>query len=115
MIYHFNSSLFCQYECCGVEWFSDWDVSGEGAIFKDKNGEIKGDYTVPNSCCAPLTGSNYTICMKSTIANNGTGVYTPGCWTKFNDEIIDENQDAILYSGIAIIVIMVRLIYLQLY
>ena len=99
-----------------MEWFSDWAVSGEGAIFKDKNGqEGNPPYTVPTSCCAPLTGSNYTTCMKSTIANNGTGVYKPGCWTKFNDEIIDENQDAILYSGIAIIVIMVRLIYLQLY
>ena len=30
------------------------------------------------------------------------------------DEIIDENQDAILYSGIAIIVIMVRVIYWEL-
>ena len=113
MICDFNSSPFCQYECCGVEWFSDWADFGEDAIFKDKNGE-EGGYTVPNSCCAPLTGSNYTTCMKSDIRNNGTGVYTPGCWTMFTDEI-DENQDVILYSGIAIIVIMVRLIYLELY
>ena len=99
-----------------MEWFSDWAVSGEGAIFKDKNGnEGTPPYTVPNSCCLTLSGGNYTNCMKSTIANNDTGIYTPGCWTKFNDEIIDENQDAILYSGIAIIVIMVRLIYLKLY
>ena len=50
--------------------------------------------------------------MISTNATTDPAVYKRGCWTKFNEDVVDENQDAILYSGIAIVVIMVRFKYL---
>ena len=95
-----------QYNCCGVTWFTDWNTpDAKGAIFKDKDGHT-GAYTVPSSCCIDLDTTAYKACMKGTIADNTTAGQHIGCWTKFND-MLDDNQDEILYTGIAIIVIMV--------
>jgi len=93
------------YDCCGVTFFSDWKDFGSGAIFKDKDGKQQ-DYTVPISCCEGLDGTELDLCVFGTKQNNATKGYHEGCWTKFERDIIDANQDEILYTGIAIIIIM---------
>ena len=88
---------------------TDWKDSG--AVFDDKDGNIKNDYVVPYSCCSDTAeGADYTTCVtKAGMSNLPDGSFTQGCWQKFQDDVIKANQDYILYSGIAIIVIMVRI------
>ena len=88
---------------------TDWEDSG--AIFKDKDGtDIKKDYVVPFSCCSDLEGSDYNTCETTIgMSNLPEGSFTQGCWQKFHDDVIKANQNYILYSGITIIIIMVRI------
>jgi len=93
------------FECCGVMNRTDWKDSG--AVFDDKDGNIKNDYVVPYSCCSDLDGTDYNTCVtKAGMSNLPDGSFTQGCWQKFQDDVIKANQDYILYSGIAIIIIM---------
>ena len=68
------------------------------------------NYVVPYSCCSDLEGADYNTCVtKSGMSNLPDGSFTQGCWQKFQDDVITANQNYILYSGITIIVIMVRI------
>ena len=88
---------------------TDWKDSG--AVFTDKDSDvIKNDYVVPYSCCSDLEGTDYNKCETTTgMSNLPEGSFTQGCWQKFQDDVIKANQNYILYSGITIIVIMVRI------
>ena len=62
--------------------------------------------TVPASCCD--TASDFSKCAHRTNSDSSVDGFTKGCWLKFNEEIIEGNKDEIMYTGIVIIVVMVR-------
>jgi len=92
------------FNCCGVSNRTDWADSG--AIFKDKDGNIQNSYKVPLSCCADVADEDKTDCLTTSSNSLPENSFFTGCWTKFQDDVIEANKDYILYSGIAIIVIM---------
>jgi len=92
------------FDCCGVSNRTDWADSG--AIFKDKDGNIQNTYKVPLSCCANVVEEQLTKCLTTSDNDGPENSFFTGCWTKFQDDVIEANKDYILYSGIAIIVIM---------
>jgi len=92
------------FDCCGVSNRTDWADSG--AIFKDKDGNIQDTYKVPLSCCANVVEEELTKCLTTSDNDGPENSFFTGCWTKFQDDVIEANKDYILYSGIAIIVIM---------
>jgi len=92
------------FDCCGVSNRTDWADSG--AIFKDKDGNIQNSYKVPLSCCANVVEEELTKCLTTSDNDGPENSFFTGCWTKFQDDVIEANKDYILYSGIAIIVIM---------
>jgi len=92
------------FDCCGVSNRTDWADSG--AIFKDKDGNIQNSYKVPLSCCADVADEDKTDCLTTSSNSLPENSFFTGCWTKFQDDVIEANKDYILYSGIAIIVIM---------
>lgn len=92
------------FDCCGVSNRTDWADSG--AIFKDKDGNIQNTYKVPLSCCANVVEEELTKCLTTSDNDGPENSFFTGCWTKFQDDVIEANKDYILYSGIAIIVIM---------
>jgi len=92
------------FNCCGVSNRTDWADSG--AIFKDKDGNIQNNYKVPLSCCADVADEDKTDCLTTSSNSLPENSFFTGCWTKFQDDVIEANKDYILYSGIAIIVIM---------
>jgi len=92
------------FDCCGVSNRTDWADSG--AIFKDKDGNIQDSYKVPLSCCANVVEEELTKCLTTSDNDGPENSFFTGCWTKFQDDVIEANKDYILYSGIAIIVIM---------
>jgi len=78
----------------------------EQAVFKDKDGIIQNTWKVPSSCCADVAEKeDFDRCVTSSNPLPENSFFT-GCWTKFQDDVIEANKDYILYSGIAIIVIM---------
>ena len=62
---------------------------------------------MPLSCCANVVEEELTKCLTTSDNDGPENSFFTGCWTKFQDDVIEANKDYILYSGIAIIVIMV--------
>jgi len=93
------------FDCCGVSNRTDW--TGTGAVFKDENGIIQNNWKVPSSCCADVAEKeDFDRCVTTSSDQLPKNSFFTGCWTKFQDDVIEANKDYILYSGIAIIVIM---------
>jgi len=99
------NSLQEDFNCCGVSNRTDW--TGTEAIFKDKDGKVQPTWKVPFSCCADVAEKDFEQCVTTSSSNTfPENSFFSGCWTKFQDDVIEANKDYILYSGIAIIVIM---------
>jgi len=101
-------SLQESFECCGVTNRTDWSTAKDkGAIFTDRDGNTPPSYEVPNTCCNGIEADDkYKQCMGDDTMNPPDGGYSQGCWTKFQEDVIEANKNYILYSGITIIVIM---------
>ena len=69
---------------------------------------------MPNTCCLDLDSAKKALCMRRNKDNdpqNTTAGYTRGCWSEF-ENMIEDNKNEILYTGIATILLMVGLKYL---
>jgi len=98
-------SFQVDFDCCGVNNRTDWSTAAaEGAIFKAREGSSVSNPIVPDSCCNGIEDeSKYKQCMTESSPDVG---FVEGCWTKFQEDVIEANKNYILYSGITIIVIM---------
>lgn len=90
-----------EFKCCGVKSLNNWE--DDNSYFPTGEG-----YLVPASCCEErdsVSSDNIKQCQLNPDNEEWTGEL-PGCLTKLKD-VIEDNQDYILYGCIGIILVMI--------